>query len=162
MTIKNIRAALYAAQNGKCHYCGERMSWTPERDDSLTLDHIIPRALGGTNAQTNLIACCRDCNNRKGMSPYWAFKAFTSLYGKKRITEVMRSLSRERYEHEQRMWDALHGIPHVPVIKVELPIVVNGRRPWLELTRRLIAEIVESVPFTERNIAWHEYQRENA
>lgn len=31
----------------------------------LTIDHIHPIALGGTNSEDNLITCCRYCNSKK-------------------------------------------------------------------------------------------------
>ena len=32
----------------------------------LTLDHVIPRSRGGLSTWENLVACCHDCNRRKG------------------------------------------------------------------------------------------------
>src|ERR1017187_5117265 len=44
-----------------CQYCAEVM---PSSD--LTLDHVIPRSRGGNSTWENLVACCPDCNHRKG------------------------------------------------------------------------------------------------
>jgi 5-methylcytosine-specific restriction endonuclease McrA len=44
-----------------CQYCGEAL---PPAD--LTLDHVIPRSRGGNSTWENLVACCHDCNRRKG------------------------------------------------------------------------------------------------
>ncbi|MFC1834454.1 HNH endonuclease [Thermodesulfobacteriota bacterium] len=43
-----------------CQYCGRVFS-----GGELTVDHIIPKARGGTNLWTNVVACCRSCNMRK-------------------------------------------------------------------------------------------------
>ncbi len=40
-----------------CAYCTRPAS---------TVDHVVPRSRGGGNTWENLVACCRDCNNRKG------------------------------------------------------------------------------------------------
>jgi 5-methylcytosine-specific restriction endonuclease McrA len=32
----------------------------------LTLDHVLPRSRGGRSSWENLVACCYQCNNRKG------------------------------------------------------------------------------------------------
>jgi 5-methylcytosine-specific restriction endonuclease McrA len=32
----------------------------------LTLDHVVPRSLGGKTNWTNVCACCKDCNSSKG------------------------------------------------------------------------------------------------
>lgn len=45
--------------NYTCQYCGARSS-------SLTIDHIIPRHLGGQHSWENLVAACPACNYRKG------------------------------------------------------------------------------------------------
>jgi 5-methylcytosine-specific restriction endonuclease McrA len=42
-----------------CQYCGQRST-------QLTIDHIIPRRLGGMHSWTNLVAACPPCNHRKG------------------------------------------------------------------------------------------------
>lgn len=42
-----------------CQYCGKN---TPQ----LTVDHIVPRRLGGHHSWDNLVAACPACNHRKG------------------------------------------------------------------------------------------------
>ena len=42
-----------------CQYCGQHPSY-------LTIDHIIPRRLGGKHTWDNLVAACPACNHRKG------------------------------------------------------------------------------------------------
>jgi 5-methylcytosine-specific restriction endonuclease McrA len=44
-----------------CQYCG---SVLPASE--LTLDHVIPRSRGGLSTWENLVACCHECNRRKG------------------------------------------------------------------------------------------------
>ena len=62
-----------------CRYCGtqaKRFGW--RRDvhgrlrawvDGLEIEHIRPRARGGTNELTNLTLACEFCNRRKGTGP---------------------------------------------------------------------------------------------
>ena len=42
-----------------CQYCGGNTH-------SMTVDHVIPRSLGGKDTWENLVCACSDCNNRKG------------------------------------------------------------------------------------------------
>lgn len=42
-----------------CQYCGQRLAY-------LTIDHVIPRRLGGAHTWDNLVAACPSCNHRKG------------------------------------------------------------------------------------------------
>jgi 5-methylcytosine-specific restriction endonuclease McrA len=44
-----------------CQYCQRTLGST-----ELTLDHVLPRSRSGETAWENLVACCHDCNNRKG------------------------------------------------------------------------------------------------
>ncbi len=46
--------------SGICYYCGKKFA---ARD--LTMDHLIPLARGGTSSKGNIVAACKDCNNRK-------------------------------------------------------------------------------------------------
>ncbi len=43
-----------------CQYCGE-----VEKEDALTLDHVVPRSQGGQRTWENLVTACRPCNRRK-------------------------------------------------------------------------------------------------
>lgn len=40
-----------------CVYCGN--------EAFLNIDHVIPVAMGGSNDEDNLVACCEDCNQTK-------------------------------------------------------------------------------------------------
>jgi 5-methylcytosine-specific restriction endonuclease McrA len=42
-----------------CQYCGKQVPY-------LTVDHIVPRRLGGKHVWSNLVAACPSCNHRKG------------------------------------------------------------------------------------------------
>jgi 5-methylcytosine-specific restriction endonuclease McrA len=42
-----------------CQYCGKRVPY-------LTIDHVVPRRLGGQHSWDNLVAACPSCNHRKG------------------------------------------------------------------------------------------------
>jgi 5-methylcytosine-specific restriction endonuclease McrA len=44
-----------------CQYCAKG-----GQSATLTLDHVIPRSRGGESGWENLVACCHECNNRKG------------------------------------------------------------------------------------------------
>jgi 5-methylcytosine-specific restriction endonuclease McrA len=44
-----------------CQFCSKQLS-----SSELTLDHVLPRSRGGPSSWENLVACCYDCNNRKG------------------------------------------------------------------------------------------------
>lgn len=63
----------------RCHYCNRetRLKWIPGQwdPDHATLDHIIPKSKGGTNARENLVLACNACNNAKGDMPYETFAA---------------------------------------------------------------------------------------
>jgi 5-methylcytosine-specific restriction protein A len=45
---------------GLCFYCGNVF-----KPNELTMDHIVPLARGGKSTKDNLVACCKECNNRK-------------------------------------------------------------------------------------------------
>ena len=43
-----------------CQYCGAQPG-----TEELTIDHVVPRAQGGTSAWTNCVLACLTCNKRK-------------------------------------------------------------------------------------------------
>ncbi len=44
----------------RCRYCGRRLKLR-----RLTLDHVVPRSRGGSNALENLVLSCLPCNHEK-------------------------------------------------------------------------------------------------
>lgn len=54
---------------GLCQYCGKKTAFK-----NLTMDHLLPLAMGGRSTKDNLVPCCKECNNRKkSMMPLeWA------------------------------------------------------------------------------------------
>ena len=57
---------MFRPANHTCVYCG----WDGRRDSIhymlLSIDHLIPRALGGTSDLENLVCACIPCNRLKG------------------------------------------------------------------------------------------------
>ncbi|MDH6199220.1 DNA-directed RNA polymerase subunit RPC12/RpoP [Mycobacterium frederiksbergense] len=60
---KRLRFEILRRDNHTCRYCGG----TPP-DVILTVDHVIPVALGGSDDPHNLVAACKDCNAGKTSS----------------------------------------------------------------------------------------------
>ena len=56
---KRTRFEVLRRDNYTCRYCRST-------EHSLTIDHVTPVALGGSDDPSNLVACCRDCNSGKG------------------------------------------------------------------------------------------------
>ena len=57
--IKLNKQEVFRRDNHTCQYCGRT-------DSELTLDHLIPRRLGGVHTWENLVTACRQCNHLKG------------------------------------------------------------------------------------------------
>ena len=52
----NLREFVFSRTNGRCSYYGAK---------ATEIDHIIPRAQGGSNSVHNLTPACRSCNQKK-------------------------------------------------------------------------------------------------
>ena len=57
--VKLSKHNIIRRDNRTCQYCGRR-------DGPMTIDHVIPRSLGGRDTWHNLVCACPDCNNIKG------------------------------------------------------------------------------------------------
>ena len=51
----------------RCRYCGLEGYLNYDKYCQLTLDHIIPEALGGTDDEDNLVVACSQCNHLKNL-----------------------------------------------------------------------------------------------
>ena len=67
---QKLKSFIFNRFNNKCVYCGSKAE---------EIDHIIPRAKGGTNSVYNLVASCRACNEKKSNL---TLKAFGKLMNK--------------------------------------------------------------------------------
>lgn len=56
------RREVFIRDNYTCQYCGQET-----RD--LTIDHVVPRFLGGEHTWENLASACKSCNQRKAGRP---------------------------------------------------------------------------------------------
>lgn len=57
--LRLSRRSVFARDDYQCQYCG-----TTGRE--LTIDHVVPKRLGGRASWENLVTCCRKCNSKKG------------------------------------------------------------------------------------------------
>lgn len=55
---KRTRFEVLKRDDYTCRYCRSA-------EGELTIDHVVPIALGGTDESDNLVAACRDCNSGK-------------------------------------------------------------------------------------------------
>jgi hypothetical protein len=55
------RKAILRRDKFSCGYCGKKLS-----SGHATIDHIVPKSLGGTSTFTNCVAACFKCNSKKG------------------------------------------------------------------------------------------------
>lgn len=61
---KRLRFEILRRDGHACRYCGRSAP-----DVKLTVDHVRPEALGGTDDPENLVAACVDCNAGKSSVP---------------------------------------------------------------------------------------------
>ena len=57
--VKLTKKEILRRDNFVCQYCGQPSA-------RMTVDHVLPRRLGGTHWWDNLVAACPACNHRKG------------------------------------------------------------------------------------------------
>lgn len=78
-----------------CEYCKSQLKYS---SDSFSVEHIIPRSLGGTDDLSNLALSCQRCNNHN----FTAIQSADPLSG--RIVQLFHP--REDYWFEHFAWSA--------------------------------------------------------
>jgi 5-methylcytosine-specific restriction endonuclease McrA len=94
-TVRFNRKNLFARDHHQCQYCGQKPP-----TNKLSLDHVIPRSLGGQTTWENIVCCCLRCNGRKGgRTPGQARMNLLSRPAKPRFNPLLvQSISDPRYE----------------------------------------------------------------
>lgn len=59
--VKFNRRNIFARDKNRCQYCGKRFPTS-----ELSLDHVIPRSMGGKSNWENMVCSCTKCNVIKG------------------------------------------------------------------------------------------------
>ncbi len=70
----DIREHVFERARGCCEYCQSQRDYS---HDDFSVEHITPRAAGGTHDLENLAMSCQGCNNRK----YTALEALDPATG---------------------------------------------------------------------------------
>lgn len=70
------RLAIYLRDGLCCAYCGAGV----EQGATLSLDHLRPHSKLGSNHETNLVTCCKRCNDSRGNRPVAAFARAVAGY----------------------------------------------------------------------------------
>lgn len=83
--------------NHTCQYCGRRLH-------RLTIDHVVPRRLGGRHWWDNLVAACPACNHHKGGR--MLADAHMSLLRKPREPKATARYLFGGYLEENQEWDS--------------------------------------------------------
>lgn len=55
------RINIFRRDGDTCQYCARSFS-----KSELTIDHVVPRSMGGRSTWDNVVCCCVACNRKKG------------------------------------------------------------------------------------------------
>lgn len=100
---KRLRFEILRRDNHACRYCGRSAP-----DVELTVDHVVPVALGGSDDPSNLVAACRDCNAGKSSVPADANVVDDVAQDALRWARAMEQAAAERAADHARA-EELHG-----------------------------------------------------
>lgn len=100
--VKLNRRNIYARDSSACQYCGRHFPTS-----ELTLDHVLPRSMGGVSSWTNLVCACVACNSRKGgRTPEQAsMKLIKKPIQPKRNPAISLRLGQDKYASWQQFLD---------------------------------------------------------
>lgn len=82
----SVRRAIWLSQGRTCCWCTRYIALA-----TATLEHLIPRSWGGTDARTNLAVACKPCNDERGPGKRWPAH---SRFGEARVAELLTNAER--------------------------------------------------------------------
>jgi len=103
---KRIRFEVMRRDGHRCHYCGATAT-----DARLTIDHVLPTALGGSDDASNLVTACADCNAGKTSTPPDGATVAKVAHDAERWAQAMQAAAertRQRRAEADAYIDALH------------------------------------------------------
>lgn len=125
-----VQRRVRAAAKNRCGYCLARQEYTPWL---LEIEHIVPRAAGGTDDEENLWLACRSCN---------AFKS-NQTHGRDPLTGRRVRLFNPRRQkwHRHFRWSETDvlivgrtacGRATVVALNLNNPVAVTVRKNWVK------------------------------
>lgn len=80
-----LRTRVAEAQNWRCCWCGVECDVRRGRKTSATVEHVVPKSLGGADEWENMALACSSCNGRRGVQDIEEFNphAYVKTKGKK-------------------------------------------------------------------------------
>lgn len=114
---KRLRAEIFRRDNSTCRYCGAKAPAV-----EITIDHVVPVTLGGSDDPSNLVTACADCNNGKTSVPpnaaivkqvsEDAFRWARAIEAAAEKTLSGRETARAAFDQKWRAWS--EGRPVIP------------------------------------------------
>ena len=109
-------AITYKIKGHKCVYCGRTL-----KEGKTTLDHVIPRDLGGPTIPNNLVPACPRCNAEKSNMTEWEYIEYLKLG----IRERAQFFSEVIQRHERIKFKIGFKLPHgwvqiIPVSEIQV------------------------------------------
>lgn len=90
---KQLKRFVRNRLNGHCIYCNKKT-------EAMTVDHVVPLKLGGTNELSNLVPACSDCNLRKGHKDVWLWWQQQEFFNVDRAFHLLEIMYPEEYWEE--------------------------------------------------------------
>jgi hypothetical protein len=105
VNVRFTRRNIYARDANHCQYCGRRFPTS-----ELSLDHVVPRSLGGASDWANVVCSCVRCNVRKGgRTPKQAhMKLIREPVKPRRSPIIALRLGSEKYSSWKQFLDAAY------------------------------------------------------
>lgn len=155
---KKLRFEIFKRDGFACQYCGRRPP-----DVVLELDHIDPKANGGTNLEINLITSCFDCNRGKGARRLGEVHPrpdadVAYLQVQQEIAEAKRYLDASRVREKimadvtdrlQDLWCETYESEYVPVDQQWVSWLNTFSAEEIERAIRIAAKLKNRKPHTE-------------
>jgi len=100
--VRFNRRNIFARDKNSCQYCGRHYPTS-----ELSLDHIIPKSMGGKSAWDNIVCACTKCNVKKGgRTPRQAgLKLIQKPFKPKRNPLIHVHLAHQRYHSWKQFLD---------------------------------------------------------
>lgn len=94
---KRLRYEILRRDNNTCRYCGGSAP-----DVKMTVDHVTPVSLGGSDDPSNLVAACSDCNAGKSATPPTADLVADVAQANLRWADAMKLAAHKQSEEAER------------------------------------------------------------
>lgn len=137
--------------NFRCQYC-----WRNGKDVTLEVDHVTPKANGGTDDFDNLITCCRECNMGKWQTELDEWNSAFNIKVKDLCSHIKKEFYKYWNEEVKSEWELFKNKFDGTIDIKTMWLIASFLQRWIDDRIKNTQKLKELIQELIGVVLWHQ------